>query len=386
MQHPSEEAPKATSSQLRIPLCVPSLPDLGAILPYFGRIWDTRGLTSGMYVAELEARVQAMLPGRHVVAVNSCTSGLMLALRALDVRGDVLVPSFTFSATAHAIVWVGCRPVFVDCEPGTFNISVEDAARKVTPTTRAIVAVYVSGNPPDVEALGDLAHRHDLRLLLDAAHAMGAWVGDLPAGSFGDAEVFSLSPTKTITACEGGIVSLRESSLAEKVRIGRNYGNPGDYDARFVGLNARMSELHAVVGLGSLEMLKSNVEERIRLASAYRRRLMHVPGLRFQSVVGENICSFKDLGVRIVAAEFGATRDDVRRALARAGVDTRTYFDPPVHRQRAYAHLDPPAAGLPGTEALAREVLDLPIFPGLGEDDLEHVCATIEHACPNHAS
>jgi dTDP-4-amino-4,6-dideoxygalactose transaminase len=361
----------------RVPLCVPSLPDLDSLLPQLRSIWERGELTNGEYVRQFEARAAALWRGRSVVAVGSCTQGLMLALRVLEVRGEVLLPSFTFAATAHAVVWAGLRPVFVDCDPDTLTMDPVDAARRITQATGAIMGVYVSGNPPDIDALEGLARHAGVPLILDAAHALGSRVGSRPAGCRGDAEVFSLSPTKTVTACEGGLVSVADPAVAEKLRIGRNYGNPGDYDMRFVGLNARMSEVHAVVGLASLGQLDATLAERVRVAAAYRRRLGGLPGLYFQHIRPDNACSYKDLAVRIVGGEFGTDRDAVRMHLTRHGVDTRTYFDPPAHRQTAYRRLGP-SPSLPVTERVASEVLDLPIFPTLSNDDIDYVCTLIE--------
>jgi dTDP-4-amino-4,6-dideoxygalactose transaminase len=375
------EEPEVETATGRLPIASPTLPDLEALLPRLRTIWSSGELTNGRTVAELERSVQTLMPGREIVAVNSCTSGLMLALRALGVQGEVLLPSFTFTATAHAVAWCGCTPVFVDCDAETLNIDVDDLRRKITARTGAIVAVYVSGNPPALEALEELAREHRVPLVLDAAHAMGSTFRGRPAGSFGDAEVFSLSPTKTITTCEGGIVSLRDPEVARRVRIGRNYANPGNYDCEFVGLNARMSEVHALVGVGSLPMLRQNVEERQRLVRLYRQKLGRQPGVRFQEVPAGSTSSQKDVSLRIVAREFGCTRDDVRAALGRGGIETRTYFDPPVHLQAAYAAWRNASAGrLPVTERVAREVLNVPLFVGLSESDVERVCATIR-AC-----
>lgn len=362
----------------RLPIASPTLPELETILPRLRAIWESGDLTNGRTVAELETNVAALMPGRHLVAVNSCTSGLMLALRALEVQGEVLLPSFTFTASAHAVVWSGCTPVFVDCDADTLNVDVEDLQRKITPRTRAILAVYVSGNPPALEALTDVARKHGLKLILDAAHALGSTYQGQPAGVFGDAEVFSLSPTKTITTCEGGLVSLRDPQVAHRVRIGRNYANPGNYDCQFVGLNARMSELHALVGVESMKSLAENVAERQRLVQLYRKQLGRVRGVRFQVVGAGNTSSQKDVSMRIVAAEFGRTRDEVRADLTRAGIETRTYFDPPVHRQTAYAAYRESAAGtLPVTEQIATEVLNVPLFVGLQAGDVERVAQVI---------
>jgi dTDP-4-amino-4,6-dideoxygalactose transaminase len=377
VQHRKAAEGSETGSDSRIPIASPTLPDFESLLPRLREIWSSGELTNGRTVAELEHRVGEMLPERHLVAVSSCTSGLMLALRALGVHGEVLLPSFTFVATAHAVAWNDCTPVWVDCDPETLNIDVADLERKITPRTAAIVAVYVSGNPPELGMLQELAARHGVPLVLDAAHAMGASFQGAPAGTFGDAEVFSLSPTKTITTCEGGLVTLRDPEVARRVRIGRNYANPGNYDCEFVGLNARMSEIHALVGLQSLALLRQNIQERRRMAALYAARLQGIAGLRLQQIANGNLCSYKDFSLRVVRSEFGATRDAVRLELERNGIETRTYFDPPVHRQAAYRPWAPRSGELPRTESTCREVLNLPLFVGLEDADVDRIVGII---------
>jgi dTDP-4-amino-4,6-dideoxygalactose transaminase len=342
----------------QIQIASPTLPDLDALLPRLREIWASGELTNGRLVAEFERCVAATMPGREIIAVNSCTSGLMLALRALEVGGEVLLPSFTFTATAHAVSWNGCKPVFVDCDADTLNIDLEDLQRKITSRTGAIVAVYVSGNPPALGALQEIATQRGLKLVLDAAHALGSTYQRKTAGTFGDAEVFSLSPTKTITTCEGGIVSVRDPEIARRLRIGRNYANPGNYDCEFVGLNARMSELHALVGLESFRMLGQNVQERRRLAALYQQRLEPLRGLELQRIGAQSECSFKDFSL-----------------------ETRTYFDPPVHRQSAYVALEPHGTPpLPTTDRVAREILNLPLYVGLQEGEVDRIVRVIEGA------
>jgi len=366
-------------NESRIQVASPNLPDLEALLPRLREIWASRDLTNGRTVAEFEQKVAAGMPGREAIAVSSCTSGLMLVLRALGVEGEVLLPSFTFTASAHAVVWAGCTPVFVECDPSTLNVDIADLERRITPQTRALLAVYVSGNPPALAALEEIAAKHGLKLILDAAHALGATYQGRPAGTFGDAEVFSLSPTKTITTCEGGIVSVRDADVARRMRIGRNYANPGNYDCEFIGLNARMSEIHALVGLQCHDALRENVIERRRLASVYAERLQRLRGVYLQKIESGNECSFKDFSLRIVAAEFGASRDDVRAALDQRGIETRTYFDPPVHRQAAYRNRNLGSGPeLPTTDSVASEILNLPLYVGLSAGDLERVVQVIE--------
>ena len=188
-----------------------------------------------------------------------------------------------------------------------------------------------------------------------------ALTDQVPLGSFGTAEVFSLTPTKPLVAGEGGLVATNDSALAETLRIGRDYGNPGDYDTRFAGLNARMSEFHAAMALESLELLDESLERRRFLASLYRGYLDDVPGIELQAFSSRDTSTFKDLTIKVDADRFGLDRDGLALALLAEGVDTRKYFDPPVHRQRAYAHLD--HSCLPVTDAVSSSVVSLPSSP-----------------------
>lgn len=369
----------------RVQIASPTLPDLDALLPRLREIWASGDLTNGRCVTEFEECVASMMPGREVVAVSSCTAGLMLALRALEVHGEVLLPSFTFTATAHAVSWNGCKPVFVECDADTLNIDLDDLQRKIGPQTTAIVAVYVSGNPPALGALQEISTQHGLKLVLDSAHALGSTYQHKPAGSFGDVEVFSLSPTKTITTCEGGVVSARDPEIARRLRIGRNYANPGNYDCEFVGLNARMSELHALVGLESLPALRRNVEQRQRLAARYARRLEPLRGVQLQRIEAQSECSFKDFSLRIVQSEFGMSRNELRQVLRCNGIETRTYFDPPVHRQQAYVALAPATSPLPTTDRVASEILNLPLYVGLSDAEVDRIVGIIEVAAKRTA-
>ena len=194
--------------------------------------------------------------------------------------------------------------------------------------------------------------------------------------------MFSLTPTKPLVAGEGGLVATNDSALAETLRIGRDYGNPGDYDTRFVGLNARMSEFHAAMALESLELLDESLERRRYLASLYRGYLDDVPGIELQAFSARDTSTFKDLTIRVDADAFGLDRDGLALALLAEGIDTRKYFDPPVHRQRAYGHLE--HARLPVTDAVSSSVLSLPVFPDLHDEQVEQVARDLRR-CTTHA-
>jgi dTDP-4-amino-4,6-dideoxygalactose transaminase len=359
----------------------PARPPLERVLARLGPSYDRGMLTNGRLVRELEAAAAAYLGVDHVVAVASCTAGLMLVTQALAPPGTtVLMPSFTFSATAHAAMWAGGTPRFADCDPGTCQVDLDDAATRLD-GVGLVVGTHVFGAPCRPAALEALAAQAGVPVMFDAAHAFGATHGDRHVGGFGAAEVFSLSPTKVLVAGEGGLVATGDAALAERLRHGRDYGNPGDYDTRFAGLNARMSELHAAVALCSLEDIDAHLAIRRRLAERYRDALSGLPGLRLQAVDVGDASTYKDLTVIVDETAFGVDRDTLAGALRAEGIDTRPYFWPPVHRQQAYADLLDGAAGdgagLPATDWLSARVLSLPLWRDMPADAVDRVAEAV---------
>lgn len=367
------------------PVFQPSLPFMRPTLPPFAEvrgqledIFQTGMVTKGKHLAAFEARLAEHLGTEHAVGVSSCTSGLMLAYKAVGLTGEVIVPSFTFMATVHPLAWSGVTPVFADADPDTWNLDPMAVEAAITRRTTGIVATHVFGNPADIDSLEDIARRYGLRLIFDAAHGFGALYQGRPVGRHGDAEVFSSSPTKLLVTGEGGLVSTDDGEIAQFVRVGREYGNPGNYDTEFPGLNARMQEFSAILGLHSLEMLDENANRRNELVAVYREGLRDVPGLTFQ-VVGEgNRCSYKDFTVRVAEDEFGLSRDALVKALRAEGVDTRNYYDPPVHLHTAYRARTSQVEGtLPVTERLANECVSLPIYSHMEAEKVRRVCEAV---------
>lgn len=360
-----------------IPLARPSVPDPAAVAEDVERILAGGVLTNGPYVRELERRTAEYLGVRHCVAVSSCTSGLMLVLRAADLSGDVVVPSFTFAATAHAVAWNGLRPVFADIDPETLTLSPEAVIKAIGVRTSAILATHIYGNPCDVERLEEIARTFGIRLFFDAAHAFGSRRLGVQVGGFGDAEVFSLSPTKLLVAGEGGLIATDDDVLAERCRIGRDYANPGDYDCRFVGLNARMSEVHAATALNSFEGLDRRVDWRNDLADRYREELSGIPGIGFPVVQEGDRCTYKDFTILVDAEEFGLDPEGLGDALAAVGIETRRYYSPPVHAMQAYRFLATRAGSLAITECAASRALSLPMWSEMGPDVVSRVAEAI---------
>ena len=340
------------------------------------RILTSGALTKGRWLRELENNAAEYLGVKHAIAVSSGTTGLMLAYRALELQGEAIVPSFTFMATASALVWARVRPVFVDSEFHTKNIDPEAITKQITPHTTAIVAVHNFGNPAPIGELQEIASRHNLKLIFDAAHAFGATYQHQPIGSQGDVQVFSLSPTKLVVAGEGGIIATNCGDLAKRLRLAREYGNDGTYDSVLVGLNGRLPEISALLAVESLRGLDSAVENRNAYAAFYQRELRKLPGIGFQAVRNDDRSAYKDFVITIDEDQFGLSRDQLMAALAAENIETRSYYNPPVHLQTSYRHF----AGhdLPVTEKLARQCLSLPMWSQMESGILERVCATIE--------
>jgi dTDP-4-amino-4,6-dideoxygalactose transaminase len=357
----------------------PTLPPFEELQDQFAECFETGMLTGGRFLREFEARLAEHLCVDHVICVSSCTIGLMLAYKALEFSGEVVVPSFTFMATVHAAVWNNATPVFVDVDPETWNIDPQRVEEAITPRTTAIVGVHLLGTPANVEALEDIAQRYDVKLVFDAAHGFGALHNGEPLGRYGDAEVFSATPTKVLVAVEGGVVATDDAETARRVRILRNYGNPGNYDSEFAGLNARMPEFNAIVGLDSLARLEDHVVRRNQIVDIYRQRIGALPGTVFQRVEPQDRCSRKELSLLIEPDAFGLTRDELAKALDAEGIDTRFYYDPPVHTHTCYEHLRERSEGqLPVTEAIARKTITIPVYSHMDRDTAARVCRAVE--------
>jgi dTDP-4-amino-4,6-dideoxygalactose transaminase len=340
------------------------------------RILTSRQLTNGAYVRELEDATARYLGVRSCVAVANCTSGLMLLWRLLGIEGEVILPSFTFHATAHSLLWNQLKPVFADCDAQTFCVDPASVRSRMSSKTAAILAVHLFGNPAAVDELEQIAARAGLPVIYDAAHAFGARVRELQVGQFGIAEVFSLSPTKLLVAAEGGLIATNDDNLAKALRAARNYGDTGTYDPESLGLNARMSELHAALALDGLGEVGARIERRNEIRAQYALRLGAVPGLSFQYVARENRSSCKDFSVVVDKERFGLSRDQLMAALEKENIGVRRYFWPPVHRQKLYRDLWD-RRPLPVTDRISDNVVSLPIYSSLKDEQVSQISDAI---------
>ncbi|MEX2681491.1 MAG: DegT/DnrJ/EryC1/StrS family aminotransferase [Candidatus Sigynarchaeota archaeon] len=365
---------------------------LGIIRPVFDRYADRLGksiqdvlvsnMVSGVnnYSTRLEEELTKVLEVPQVVSMSSCTAGMILAIQALGLRNsEIILPSFTFSATAHMLYWNNCKPVFADVDADTFNIDIETVRDLITTRTKAILGVHLYGNPVDIAELKAICDEKGIKLLFDGAHALGSRYQGKPVGGLGDASAFSASPTKLLSTIEGGFVSTCDLELAEKLRVLRNYGNYPDYSCDLPGFNARLSEIYAVVGLVQLQDLQTFVNNRNNYVQALKQELKKIPGLSFQLVKRGNVSTYKDFCIIVDPLRFGITRDELALALEKEGIQTKFYFYPPVHQLQAYKGLAKDD-DLPNTIHLSKNVLSLPIYNFMDSSEIEGIISAIKIA------
>jgi dTDP-4-amino-4,6-dideoxygalactose transaminase len=363
------------------PTFSPPLPFVKPLLPAYEDmeiklkdIFSSGMLTKGKYLKEYEEKLKEYLCVNNAIGVSSCTLGLIMVLHCMDLKGEVIVPSFTFPSTVHAIMWNNLKPVFVDCDRETFNIIPSRVEEAITSQTSAIMAVHIFGNPADVEVLEDISIRYNLKLIFDSAHGFGSELNGKTLGRCGDAEVFSTSPTKLLVTGEGGVITTEDGELAEKIRTAIEYGNPGDYDCIFKGLNARLAEFNSLAGIYSLKLLDENAQLRNHLASLYKKYLSTVPGISFQKINPAGKSSYKDFSI-LIEPSFELSRDLLYKALEAEGVSTRKYFYP-NHRQKALRHMDLNCK-LPFTDEISEKVICLPIYSSMTDDMVKTISELI---------
>ncbi|MGH7470073.1 MAG: DegT/DnrJ/EryC1/StrS family aminotransferase [Longimicrobiales bacterium] len=366
------------TARRHVPLIVPDLPDFDEVADRFREILDNGRITNfGRYVTEFEQELGRYV-GAHAVTTSSGTMGLLFALQAMGItRGTrVIVPSFTFMATAQAIVYAGARPLFADVGEDLTMDSL-DLATLLDQNADAsmVVPVHMYGLPCDTEAITRVVNAYarperPIGVVYDAAHAFGSARAGRVVGSSGHAEVFSLSVTKALVAVEGGAVTSRDAGLIERIRHMRNYGIEASYDAWYPGLNGKMSEFHAIVGLANLRRLGQRLEQRQIQARNYAARINERTVYRVLEAPGNVRHTYKDFSVLIPDA-LVSKRETMITRLQELGIETRAYFFPPVHEQQWFrTYADRP---LPRTESLARRVLTLPFYTRMSDDDMDHV-------------
>lgn len=365
----------------REPLLVgrPNIGDRERYFELLADMFDRRWLSNnGVLVQRFEQRVAAYLGVKHCVATCNGTTALEVAIRALGLKGEVIVPSFTFIATAHALHWQGITPVFVDIDPVTHCIDPEAVRRAIGPRTTGILAVHLWGRAAEIDALQQIADAHRLRLLFDAAHAFGCSHNGRMLGNFGSCEVFSFHATKFLNSLEGGALTTNDDALADTARSMRNFGLADVDEGAHVGINGKMVEACAAMGLVNMESVNHFIDANERNYRAYKAHLSGVPGLRLYDAYESNERNNYQYLVLEVEPEFGMSRDAVVAALHAENIFARKYFWPGCHRMQPYRELFPSLDDqLPQTLAVADRVIVLPTGTAIALSDIEVICGLI---------
>lgn len=357
----------------------PNIGNRERLLTRINEVLDRRWLTNaGPLVQEFERRVQELLGVRHCVAMCNGTVALEIMIRALELRGEVIVPSFTFVATAHALQWQEITPVFADVDPRTHCLDPAAVERMITPRTTGILGVHVWGRPCAIEALTEIAQRRRLKLIFDASHAFGCVHHGRRIGNFGAAEVFSFHATKVLNTFEGGAVVTNDDALAAKMRLMKNFGFADLDSVIYIGTNGKMSEISAAMGLTGLESFGEFAEANRRNYDTCRRELRDVPGLRLhnQEDIEQGNCQY--IVLELDEREAGIGRDQLVKLLHAERIRARRYFYPGCHRMEPYRSNFPHAGLLlPQTEALCQRVVLLPTGTGINASDMLNICALL---------
>ncbi|MBI3922077.1 MAG: aminotransferase class I/II-fold pyridoxal phosphate-dependent enzyme [Armatimonadetes bacterium] len=354
----------------------PNIGDRARLMARFSDLLDRRWLTNhGPYVQELERQICNLLGVKHCIAMCNGTIALEIAIRALGLKGEVIVPSFTFIATAHALQWQEIIPVFCDIDPETHNLNPECVEQMITPRTTGILGVHVWGRPCAIEELSEIARRRNLRLMFDAAHAFGCSHKGTMIGNFGEVEVFSFHATKFFNTFEGGAVVTHNGDLAKKIRLMSNFGFAGYDRVIYLGTNGKMNEVSAAMGLTSLENLDDFIAVNYRNYRQYQTELAGLPGLRMETYNESEKNNYQYIVLEIDEAATGLSRDLVVEILHAENILARRYFYPGCHRMEPYRSYFPHAGLLlPETEKVSQRCLLLPTGTGVSSNDISVVC------------
>lgn len=341
------------------------------------RVLKSGNLRAGKVTENFESSFAAGVGARHAVAVSSGTAALYLACHALLRPGDeVIVPDFTFIATAAMVAAVGAKPVFADVHPRTFTLDPAEVERHITPRTRALIPVHLYGQPADITGLVRLARRHKLRIIWDAAQAHGAQFSRRDVGSFPDVVCYSFYPTKNMTTGEGGMITTSSGSLANQFRLLRSHGEASRYRHVRLGFNFRTTDVASAIGLVQLARLAKAIRARQRNAGILREGLRGIPGLQTPELIPGTSHAFSLFTVCIERKQAGMSRDALAKALRLRGIQSAVHYPLPLHRQpvfRGYG-LD---RDFPVSARLAKTVLSLPVHPGVKEDDLHYIVRSV---------
>lgn len=359
----------------------PSLPDLKEFIPYLERIWQSRQLTNnGPYHQELEKEMAEFLGVKYISLFANGTLALLTALQVLRITGEVITTPYSFVATTHALWWNKIKPVFVDIEPKFCNIDPEKIEAAITPQTTAILPVHVYGNPCNVVSIQEIADTYGLKVIYDAAHAFGVNYKNTSILNFGDLSTLSFHATKPFTTMEGGAIVCHDEKTKQRIDYLKNFGFAGETKVMAPGINSKMNEMQAALGLLQLKHHKENIEKRKRLADIYKSELNRINGINFlpqNPQLGDYNYSY--LPIFIDEEKYGKSRDELYLHLKNNNIYGRRYFYPLISDFPTYRSLSSArTANLPIAKVTSEKVICLPIYPGLEYNNISKIIGLIK--------
>lgn len=370
--------PSAVERRDSIYVTQPFLPPLEEFLPYLRKIWDNKILTNGgPFHQQLEQALCQYLGIGHIALFANGTLALVTALQALRITGEVITTPYSFVATSHALLWNGIKPVFVDINPITLNLDPAKIEAAITPQTTALLPVHCYGHPCDVAAIQEIADIYNLKVIYDAAHAFGVEDAGGSILRHGDLSVLSFHATKTFTTFEGGAIVCPDAKTKQRIDHLKNFGFVDETTVVAPGINGKMSEFNAALGLLQLEYIDQAIARRAAIDALYRRLLADVPGIRCIAGSGERVANYGYFPI-LIEPEYPLTRDALYHKLKANGIYARRYFYPlisdfPMYRGLPSARRD----NLPVAAQVAERVLCLPIYPTLDDSTVETIAALI---------
>jgi dTDP-4-amino-4,6-dideoxygalactose transaminase len=363
----------------------PNIGNRDRLLTRINDILDRQWLTNnGIYVQEFEQRIAEMVGVKHCISTCNATIALEIAIRAAGLRGEVIIPSFTFIATAHALQWQEVTPVFCDIDPQTHTIDPARLEAMITPRTTGIIGVHLWGQPCNIDALTIIAKKHNLKLMFDAAHAFGCSYQGQMIGNFGELEVFSFHATKFINSFEGGAIVTNNDELAAKIRLMENFGFAGMDNVVYIGTNGKMSEVSAAMGLTSLDSIDEFVSVNYQNYMTYSQELLGLPGVSLFKYDDTEKSTYQYIVLEIDESVTHISRDNLLSVLHENNIIARRYFYPGCHRMEPYSsHFPHAGLLLPETERLADKILILPTGTSIDSTQIELIVQTIKNAVIN---
>jgi dTDP-4-amino-4,6-dideoxygalactose transaminase len=357
----------------------PALPPFEDMVEALRTIWDNRILTnSGPFHRQFEKELAQYLGVKHISLFANGTMALLTALQALRITGEVITTPYSFVATTHALWWNKIKPVFVDIDPETCNLDPGNIESAITPHTTAIMPVHVYGNPCDVKRIQEIADTYGLKVIYDACHTFNVRIGDEPVVDFGDLSVMSFHATKVFTTFEGGAIVCHDEAMKKRIDFLKNFGFAGETTVVAPGINAKMNEIQAALGLLQLKYIDGYIEKRRRLAEQYRKGLAGIPGIRFLDDMPSVMHCYSYFPIFVDEPEYGMSRDDLYQKLQHHNIIGRRYFYPLISQFPSYRGIESAHPGkLPVAEAMTEQVICLPVYPDLTQASIEYVSGIV---------